>query len=98
MTLWDLATRKPQHTIKCESINNALAFSPDGRVLAVGTSLPDEEAVRLYDTATGKLKNDPGTATFRPWLFRRMGSSWRWPVTSTTSSWWTPPQERKWPS
>jgi WD40 repeat protein len=57
--LWDLATRQPRRTIRCQSTQNALALSPDGKTLAVGTSLPDEEAITLYDTATGERK---GTA------------------------------------
>jgi WD40 repeat protein len=56
VTLWDVTARKPRRTIRCKSIGNAFAFSPDGKVLAVGTSLPDEEAVKLYDVATGELR------------------------------------------
>jgi WD40 repeat protein len=55
VTLWDLTARKPRLTITCKSTSNPFAFSPDGKVLAVGTSLPDKEAVKLYDTTTGKL-------------------------------------------
>jgi len=53
-TLLDLASGKPTATMK--SVVDALAFSPDGKVLATGTRLPDEEAVKLWDVASGKLK------------------------------------------
>jgi WD40 repeat protein len=35
---------------------DSLAFSPDGKTLAVGTELGDEEAVKLYDVDTRRLK------------------------------------------
>jgi WD40 repeat protein len=62
VTLWDLATQKSRRTIRCDTLNRAFAFSPDGKTLAVGTSLPDDEAVKLYDPATGELirKDDSG--------------------------------------
>jgi WD40 repeat protein len=54
VALWDVATRKQKLTI--QGVIDTFAFSPDGKVLAVGTRLPDAEAVKLYDAATGKLK------------------------------------------
>lgn len=37
---------------------DAFAFSPDGATLAVGTSLPDDEALLLYDMQTGKRQRN----------------------------------------
>jgi WD40 repeat protein len=55
VTLFDLASGKARATLK--SVVDALAFSPDGTTLATGTRLPDEEAVKLWDVASGKLKS-----------------------------------------
>lgn len=57
VTFWDLATRRPRHTVKCEGIDK-LAISPDGKVLAIRTRPPDDEALNLYDAATGDPKKD----------------------------------------
>jgi WD40 repeat protein len=53
VTLLDLASGMPRATLK--GVVDALAFAPDGKTLATGTRLPDQEAVKMWDVATGKL-------------------------------------------
>jgi RNA polymerase sigma factor (sigma-70 family) len=60
--LWDVATGKERLTLKGPVYGlNCLAFSSDGKILAVAGKEPHEDgqpyvsAVRLWDTATGKL-------------------------------------------
>ena len=49
--LWDLATLQPLETLKGFLLGaTAVAFSPDGRRLAAGSS--GQEAVKLWDTET----------------------------------------------
>src|SRR5262249_7969120 len=57
--LWDLATGKERASLKGPvSAFGALAFSPDGQVLAVAGRVDDngdlDNVVRLWDPATGK--------------------------------------------
>jgi WD40 repeat protein len=54
VTLYRVDTRKARRTIK--GTIDSFAFSPDGATLAVGTSLPDDEELLLYDVKTGKRK------------------------------------------
>src|SRR5262249_42630073 len=51
LRLWEVATGREVLTIPTnDSLVNSIAFSPDGRVLASGST----EAIRLWDVATGK--------------------------------------------
>jgi len=53
--LWDPKRGAPLRTIKAEAHNiNTLAFSPDGKTVAVGTS---ERTVKLFDVASGALQH-----------------------------------------
>jgi WD40 repeat protein len=54
---WDPKRGAPLRTIKGEMLgqNNALAFSPDGKTVAVGTS---ERTVKLFDVASGALRHE----------------------------------------
>lgn len=56
--LWDVTATKPEQLHQLEEAAgpvNAVAFSPDGRQLAVGTGAPKKSGrVRVYDVATGK--------------------------------------------
>ncbi|MGH9531072.1 MAG: WD40 repeat domain-containing protein, partial [Terriglobales bacterium] len=55
INLWDPRRGNQVRTIKAETRGiNTLAFSPDGRTIAVGTS---ERTVKLFDTASGALQH-----------------------------------------
>jgi WD40 repeat protein len=53
VTLWDVAARKPLWTHRELKGVPSIAFSPDGRVLAVGSFGP---AAKLLDAATGQVQ------------------------------------------
>jgi WD40 repeat protein len=51
VVLWDLATGKPRATLKGHGERvNSVAFTPDGRTLASGSS---DQTIKLWDVATG---------------------------------------------
>ncbi len=55
VNLWDPRRGTQVRTIKAETRGiNTLAFSPDGRAIAVGTS---ERTAKLFDAASGELKH-----------------------------------------
>ena len=55
VNLWDPKSGRQLRTIKAETHGiNALAFSPDGRTIAVGTS---EHTVKLFDVESGALQH-----------------------------------------
>ena len=57
MKIWDADTGTERRTIEGQSDwPQALAWSPDGRTLAVGRY---DGTVSLYDAATGKRVGDP---------------------------------------
>jgi WD40 repeat protein len=66
--VWDLREGKEVHSIKGSEAVGSLAFSPDGKTLAVGPSrnnagrLPADPSIYLFDVGTGKeiisLEND----------------------------------------
>ena len=49
LTLWDVKTGKERRRWNCAKAARALAFSPDGKILASG-----DEQVKLWDLRTGK--------------------------------------------
>lgn len=56
INLWDPKRGVPVRTIKAETLGiNTLAFSPNGKTIAVGTR---ERTVKLFDVASGALKHD----------------------------------------
>jgi WD40 repeat protein len=58
LTLWEVASGKMVEAIPQPSWVTALAFAPQGKVLATGH---DDGVVRIWDQATGRLKFDfPG--------------------------------------
>lgn len=66
VVLWDLKAGKPRHVIKFQFGTSGGAFSPDGKLFAVGGL-----DIKLFDTATGKehrrLPSIAGTSfTFTP--------------------------------
>jgi WD40 repeat protein len=52
--LWDAATGRPQVEFQADGMAGSLAFSPDGKVLAVSESKPGQPALVFRDAATGK--------------------------------------------
>jgi WD40 repeat protein len=58
--LWDVSGDKPELKFKLEGHDGpvlAVAFSPDGKHLAVGSGVPKKSGyVQVYDTATGKAE------------------------------------------
>jgi WD40 repeat protein/tRNA A-37 threonylcarbamoyl transferase component Bud32 len=50
--LWDVATGEPRLSLSYGWLVDAMAFSPDGKVLVTGGN--DEATVRFWDTATGR--------------------------------------------
>lgn len=50
--IWDLATRRPIHTVFHSGIVHSVAFSPDGARLASASS---DETVKVWDVMTGKM-------------------------------------------
>jgi WD40 repeat protein len=62
--IWDLADKDAEPTISVsqpEPVTYSIAFSPDGRQLAAGTSLPNVNRVRIWNTGTGKEDKTLGT-------------------------------------
>jgi hypothetical protein len=55
VTLWDLGSAKSTAAIEVTGVNQ-VAFSPDGKTIAVGIVFGEEEGVRLYEVSTGRLK------------------------------------------
>jgi WD40 repeat protein len=55
--LWDVASRKPLHTLVAQAMPlgeaDALAFSPDGSLLAAGYDFGTTAAIILWDVASG---------------------------------------------
>jgi WD40 repeat protein len=60
--LWDAATGKPLHTLKSHTLPvGALAFSPDGKLLASAGSedtRPGDFELKLWDTKSGKVVHE----------------------------------------
>jgi hypothetical protein len=57
LCLWDVASGKERRTFANDTLIGGIAFSPDGKVLAIGDwdmGVRGEPLVRLWDTATGK--------------------------------------------
>jgi WD40 repeat protein len=52
LTLWDLGTTKPCWTFTEKQGLRAVAFAPDGKLLAAGGQ---DKIVRIFDAATGKV-------------------------------------------
>ena len=52
--LWDVQTGKLERTLKWRRVDavKAVAFSPDGLILANGSSRPEENTIRFWDTQT----------------------------------------------
>jgi hypothetical protein len=63
--LWDISTRKLIRTLTHSSWVHAVAFSPDGKILAAGCH---DETVKLWDISTGKLiRTLTHSSTFSVW-------------------------------
>jgi beta-lactamase regulating signal transducer with metallopeptidase domain len=61
LLLWDAKTGRKKHELSLMGYGLATAFSPDGRLLAIGTTVPmgDKECksgVQIWDVKTGELK------------------------------------------
>ena len=97
VTIWDEKSGEAVHTLRHDRGVWALAFSPDGRLLAAGE---DAGTVRLWNVADWrKLKKFPGhsgivfSLAFNPEGTRLVSGSWDgtaqvWDV----SKWVTPPR------
>ena len=57
LCLWDVPTRKPRLRLRAaRSVGDHCRFSPDGRTLATWSRWDGDEAVRLWDPATGDVR------------------------------------------
>src|SRR5262249_27427587 len=70
VTLWDAATGKLQHTLKQTNFVNAVAFSPDGKMVASSTG---GEVIQVWGVEKGEelvslkcSKRCPRTVAFSP--------------------------------
>jgi WD40 repeat protein len=55
--LWDAGTGSCKCTLRGDKRINCVAFSPGGKILAVGDSFFEAGNVRLYDPETGDVKS-----------------------------------------
>jgi WD40 repeat protein len=62
--LWDVATGRELWRSRGWPTVRALAFSPDGKILAVGD---DEDCIRLLDAATGKELSEDSSPRGNVW-------------------------------
>ncbi len=63
MTLWDVAGKKASQTLpKLKSSVWSVAFSPDGKLLAIGSH---NDSLKLWDVG-GKKEKFPAPATAEP--------------------------------
>ena len=101
LLLWDAATGRPAKELTAAAAAQSyVAFSPDGRLLAVGGA---DKALRLWDVAAGKTvqKADylPGVVTSLAWSQDGKsvaaacgdGSAMVWDADAGRSLWKSPP-------
>jgi WD40 repeat protein len=55
--IWDTDTGDCVSTLRGDKRINCVAFSPDGKILAVGDGFFEAGNVRLYDPETGDVKS-----------------------------------------
>ncbi len=55
--LWNAQTGQCVSTLRGDKRINCVAFSPDGKILAVGDGYFEAGNVRLYDPETGDVKS-----------------------------------------
>ncbi len=55
--IWNVKTGKCDSTLRGDKHINCVAFSPDGKILAVGDGFYEAGNVRLYDPETGDVKS-----------------------------------------